>query len=275
MNSRDCGLCMDSRAARCRSRISSRRLPTWDSRVRRAVCSRRKRVTSVLYCSIETPWYSVSEVADGTGRRVREFIVSGRIVLVLEGRADRLGRGLGDSSRSLGESRPLVLRVREEKEPDEGGCLGRDDLSELELSEPLVCMRAMANSRSISFTSSVVKRCSRETLSSCCIVLTRLARFGGILACSARSSTPIKDGAADTRVTLVTVVPEEGRTDCPLLELSSNCGDLESGTEVGPGAEVGAGQDANLSGIWSAIRFKASALLDSRFESKLCLRSGT
>lgn len=40
-------------------------------------------------------------MADGAGRRVRGVIVSARIVLVLEGRADMVGRGLGESSRSL------------------------------------------------------------------------------------------------------------------------------------------------------------------------------
>lgn len=41
------------------------------------------------------------------------------------------------------------------------------------------------------------------------------------------------EGAADARVTLVTVVPVEGRPDRPLAELPSRGGDLESGAEVG------------------------------------------
>lgn len=140
----------------------------------------------------------------------------------------------------------------------------------------LVCSRAMANSRSISFTSSVVNRCSRVTLSSCCIVLTRLATFDGRLGCSACSSTSIKDGAADIRVTLVTVVPDEGLPDCPLLELSSNGGDREPGTDAGLGGadDVRCGQETRVSGRLSVISRKASVLLDRRWESKLCLRSG-
>lgn len=134
----------------------------------------------------------------------------------------------------------------------------------------------MANSRSISFTSSVVNRCSRVTLSSCCIVLTRFATFDGRLGCSVCSSASVKDGA-DIRVTLVTVVPDEGLPDCPLLELSSNGGDREPGTDAGLGGadDVRCGQETRVSGRLSVISRKASVLLDRRWESKLCLRSGT
>lgn len=69
----------------------------------------------MLYCSIETPPKSAErDVADGAGRRVREFIVSGRMVLVLVGRpAGRLVSGLGDSSRSIEPRKPDdgLLRV--------------------------------------------------------------------------------------------------------------------------------------------------------------------
>lgn len=131
----------------------------------------------------------------------------------------------------------------------------------------------MANSRSISFTSSVVNRCSRVTLSSCCMA--RLARFDGRLRGSGVCSTSIKDGSADIRVTLVTVVPDEGRPECPLLELSSNGGDSESGTEAGRGADdVRCGQEVMISGMLSVISRNASVLLDRRWDSKLCLRSG-
>ena len=133
----------------------------------------------------------------------------------------------------------------------------------------------MANSKSISFTSSVVNRCSRVTLSSCCIVLTRLARFDGRLGCCGVWSTSIKDGSADIRVTLVTVVPDEGRPELPLLELPSNGGDCESGTEAGLGADdVRCGQEVMISGTLSVISRNASVLLDRRWDSKLCLRSG-
>jgi hypothetical protein len=37
-------------------------------------------------------------------------------------------------------------------------------------------------------------------------------------------------------IALVTVVPDEGLPDCPLLELSSNGGDREPGTDAGLGA---------------------------------------
>lgn len=89
-----------------------------------------------------------------------------------------------------------------------------------------VCIRAIANSRSIIFTSRVVKRWSRVTLSSCCIEPTKLATFGGIVTGSGRRSEPIMDGAAESRATLVTVVPVDGLVDWPLVELSS-CGDLD------------------------------------------------
>jgi hypothetical protein len=103
------------------------------------------------------------------------------------------------------------------------------------------------------------------TLSSCCIVLTRLATFGARLACSACSSTSIKDGVADIGVTLVTVVPDEGLLDCPLLELSSTGGDCERETETGTGADdVRCGQEVRVSGSASVISRKASALIDSR-----------
>lgn len=102
----------------------------------------------------------------------------------------------------------------------------------------LDCILAIANSRSTIFTSRVVRRSSRVTLSSCCIVWTSVARFEGTFGCSASAScsrgSDAIDGAADARVTLVTVVPVEGRADCPLLELSSKGGDLESESEAGP-----------------------------------------
>lgn len=55
----------------------------------------------------------------------------------------------------------------------EFGCLERG------FSDSLDCILAIANSRSIIFTSSVVRRCSRVTLSSCCMVWTKDARFEG------------------------------------------------------------------------------------------------
>lgn len=68
----------------------------------------------MLYCSIETPPKSAErDVADGAGRRVREFMVSGRMVLVLVGRPGRFVSGLGDSSRSTEPKKPEegLLRV--------------------------------------------------------------------------------------------------------------------------------------------------------------------
>lgn len=95
----------------------------------------------------------------------------------------------------------------------------------------LDCIRAMANSRSIIFTSSVLSRCSTVRLSSC-IVRARLPTFGGRLICSVWSE-PVMEGDAEPRVTLVTVVSVEGRWDCALGGLPSGGGDLESGADVG------------------------------------------
>lgn len=67
----------------------------------------------MLYCSIETPLNSDSDVADGAGRRVREFMVSGRMVVMLVGRPGRFVSGLGNSSRSTEPRKPEegLLRV--------------------------------------------------------------------------------------------------------------------------------------------------------------------
>lgn len=80
------------------------------------------------------------------------------------------------------------------------------------------------------------------------------------------------DGAAEARVTLVTVVPVEGLADWPLLELSS--GDLVSDAEAGPALGFRGGQEVMTSGWRSVIACKASVLLDSLCERRLCLRSG-
>lgn len=67
-------------------------------------------MTRVLYCSMETPLKSDNEVAEGAGRRVRVAMVSGRMVLVLVGRAVGIWtRGLGDSSRSDESRNPEIL----------------------------------------------------------------------------------------------------------------------------------------------------------------------
>lgn len=177
---------MECNATRCMCRISSRRPETWLSRFLRAVCSRRRSVTRVLYCSIETPWNSDKDVEDGAGRRVREFMVSGRIVLVLVGRPLgnwTKGPDPGDSSRSDEPKCPEGL-MRMNGESDGGLCFCREGRSTFELSG-LDCIRAIANSRSIIFTSSVFKRCSTVRPSSCCIVCTKLLMFGGRLTWSA------------------------------------------------------------------------------------------
>jgi hypothetical protein len=165
----------------------------------------------------------VRDKAEGVGRRER----SGRIVAVLEGLVAIVGNGERDSSseRSCFWGWGWGWRVR-----FLSWVVGELD-----------CIRAIANSRSIILTSRVVRRCSRVTLSSCCIVCTSVAIFegrAGVCACSCSCSDSIRDGVPDARVTLVTVVPVEGRADWPLLELSSNGGDREFALEAGPGADV-------------------------------------
>lgn len=124
-----------------------------------------------------------------------------------------LGRGLGESVLSVaGRSPGDLLRVWGGNESACWRRLGREALS-MGLSVGDVCIRAMANSRSIILTSRVVRRWSRVTLSSCCIVLTKVATFGGVVTGSGRWSEPIRDGAAESRVTLVTVVPVDGLAD--------------------------------------------------------------
>lgn len=62
------------------------------------------------------------------------------------------------------------------------------------------------------------------------------------------------EGAAEARVTLVTVVPVEGRPDCPLAELPSKGGDFESGAEVGMEAVRGLQAVGEIGRSWARFR---------------------
>lgn len=71
------------------------------------------------------------------------------------------------------------------------------------------------------------------------------------------------DGDAEARVTLVTVVSVDGRPDCPLGELPSGAGDLESGADVGIEAVRGLQVVGESGRSWARLR-SAWVLLDRR-----------
>ena len=103
------------------------------------------------------------------------------------------------------------------------------------------------------------------------MVCTRVARFEG--RAGSWCSDPVTDGAAEARVTLVTVVPVDGLPDWPLLELSSKRGERESDAEAGPALDFRAGQAVITSGWRSVIACSASVLRDNLCDNRLCRRS--
>lgn len=212
---------MDSRATRVSCSTSLRRLDTCSSRLRRADCSRRSSITSALYCSTEMVLHSCSDVEDGACKVRERWRWFGRSVLVLDGRSAPPGDlAPGASSLPDGDWADDGLRLCRVVGGD--GFLCPDGSAGVSLRPD--CMRAIAHSRSINFTSKVVSRCSSVTFSSCCNELTSVPTIGGMgssggASSSSSSSGPSrKDGSVVGFGALATVVRVGGRSDASASE---------------------------------------------------------